>query len=97
MAPANTKINFIGAAAFAHLTNWHKLQVHAVSVRDINLAINSLRTREEFKSLIPDEYHEFIDLFSEKAAEKLPPQRPYDHSIPLVEGKSPPYGPLDGM
>jgi hypothetical protein len=91
------KINLIGAGAFAYLTNKHKLQAHAISVRDVNLAINSLRTKEEWKSLIPNEYHEFIELFSEKAAEKLPPHRPYDHSIPLLEGKSPPYGPLYGM
>ena len=95
--PANTKINFIGAVAFAHLTNRHKLQVHAILVRDVNLAINSLRMREEWKSLIPDKYHEFIDLFSEKATEKLPPHQPHDHLIPLLEGKSPPYCPLYGM
>ena len=93
----DVKVNFIGAGAFAYLAKQNKLQVHTISVRDVNLAINSLRTKEEWKSLIPNEYHEFIDLFSEKAAEKLPPHRPYDHSIPLVDGKTPPYGPLYGM
>ena len=43
--------------------------------------------------MVPVEYHEFIDLFSEKAAEKLPPHRPYGHSIPLIEGKTPPTDP----
>jgi len=27
----------------------------------------------------------------------LPPYRPYDHLIPLVDGKTPPYGPMHGM
>ena len=47
--------------------------------------------------MVPVEYHEFIDLFSEKAAEKLVPHRPCDHTIPLVEGKNPPYGPVHAM
>ena len=41
------KINFIGAGAFAYLTKRHKLQVHAISIYDVNLAINSMRTKEE--------------------------------------------------
>ena len=94
---AGMKINLIAARAFAHLTNWHKLQVRAILVRHVNLAINSLGTKKEWKSLNPNEYHEFIDLFSEQAAEKLPPHWPYDHSIPLLEGKFPPYGPLYRM
>ena len=47
--------------------------------------------------MVPVEYHKFLDLFSVKAAEKLPPHRLYDHYIPLVVGKIPPYGPLYGM
>jgi predicted aspartyl protease len=95
--PKPTKVSLIGAGAFAHLLKKHKLKAHALSIYEVNLAINQFRTKEEWQSMVPAEYHEFIDLFSEKAAEKLPPHRPYDHSIPLVEGKTPPYGPLYGM
>ena len=60
----DVKVNFIGAGPFAYLAKRNKLQVHAISVRDVNLAINSLTTKEGSKSLIPNDYHEFIDLFS---------------------------------
>jgi len=43
----NIKVNFIGTGAFAYLTKRKKLQVHAISVRDVTLAINSLGTKEE--------------------------------------------------
>jgi len=46
------------------------------------------------KSLVPEEFHDFLPLFSEVAASQLPPHRPYDHRIPLTEGFTPPFGPL---
>jgi len=95
--PPPLNISFIGAGAFAYLTKRRKLKAHSLSIYEVNVAINKTRTKEDWKSLIPNEYHEFIDLFSEKDAEKLPPHRPYDHTIPLTEGKTPPYGPLYGM
>jgi len=95
--PKPIKVSFIGAGAFTHLLKKHKLKAHTLSICEVNLAINQFRTKEEWQSMVPAEYHEFIDLFSEKAAKKLPPHRPYDHSIPLIEGKTPPYGPLYGM
>jgi hypothetical protein len=30
---------------------------------------------------LPKEYHEFLDVFSKKEADKLPPHRPYNHKI----------------
>lgn len=47
--------------------------------------------------VIPDYYHEFMDVFSEEEANQLPPHRPVDHRIPLEEGKTPGYGPLYPM
>jgi hypothetical protein len=43
-------------------------------------------------STIPPEYHEFADVFSKKEADKLPEHRPYDHTIPLQDGATPPFG-----
>src|SRR5579859_7081438 len=40
------------------------------------------------------EYHDFADLFSKREADKLPPHRTYDHTIPLEPGKAPPFGPI---
>ena len=46
--------------------------------------------------LLPD-YHEYLDVFSKKAADTLPPHRSYNHTMPLEPGKVPPFGPLIGM
>lgn len=46
---------------------------------------------------LPEEIQDFGDVFSPKEAEKLPPHRPYDHHIELMEGKTPPFGPLYAM
>ena len=48
--------------------------------------------RHKSRPLIPPEYHEFADLFSETEAKKLPPHRPYDHQIHLEPGTTPPFG-----
>jgi len=63
------------------------------ALHSAELASASLVTeREPDLSLIPPEYHEFADLFSETEAKKLPPHRPYDHQIPLEPGTTPPFG-----
>jgi len=44
--------------------------------------------------LIPPEYHEFLEVFTEKEPVAPPPHRTQDHHIPLEKGKMPPYEPL---
>ena len=46
---------------------------------------------------VPPEYHEFADLFSKAEPEKLPPHRPYDHTIPIEPGTTPTFGPIYSM
>ena len=55
---------------------------------------NRIIEPEQDLSLIPEEYHEFADVFSKREAQQLPPHRPYDHRIVLEEGATPPYGPI---
>ena len=43
---------------------------------------------------IPAEYHEFAKVFSKEEADKLPEHCHYDHTIPLQEGTTPPFGPI---
>ena len=43
---------------------------------------------------LPPEYADFTELFDKKAADTLPKHEEWDHTIPLEEGKSPPYGPI---
>ena len=47
-------------------------------------------TKEELLARIPKEYHDFVDVFMKQDADKLPPHRPEDHTIHLIEGATPP-------
>ena len=44
---------------------------------------------------IPAAYKEYESLFREDLSNKaLPKHQPWDHTIPLEEGKTPPWGPI---
>ena len=45
-------------------------------------------------SSIPEEYHDFVDVFSKSKAGKLADHQPYDLNITLDEGSSPPFSPI---
>ncbi|CBF82237.1 hypothetical protein AN5254.2 [Aspergillus nidulans FGSC A4] len=49
------------------------------------------------EDLLLPEYKDYADIFSPKEADKLPPHQPYDYLITLIDGKTPPFGPLYGM
>ena len=46
-------------------------------------------------STVPEEYHDYADVFSKSEASKIAPHRPYDLKIDLEEGTSPP--PISAM
>lgn len=46
------------------------------------------------EKLLPREYQDFLPLFPEVNANRLPPHRPYDHKIHLKERFETPFGPL---
>jgi transposase InsO family protein len=41
------------------------------------------------KELVPEEYHEWLDVFNEKASDRFPDPRPWDHAIDTKEGFEP--------
>ena len=43
---------------------------------------------------LPPDYADFAELFDKKAENMLPRHEEWNHTIPLEEGKSPPYGPI---
>lgn len=88
----------IGAAPFARLTDRARktrtgYRVFAVTMKDIEKALAPKITIDPREKL-PQEYHGFLDVFSKKEADKLPPHRLYDHKIQLKEGTEPPFEPL---
>ena len=43
---------------------------------------------------LPEYYREWASVFSEEEINKLPEHSPWDHEIKLIEGSTPPYGPI---
>ena len=92
----------VSHAALQRMAKRDKLQICAVSVRDLqdHLARKELNPEEELEHLqkiIPPRYHRFIPMCQKEDADQLPPHRYSDHAIELEEGKQPPFGPLYSM
>ena len=73
-------------------------QVFAVLMRDIQYqAGKKARAETNLKSVIPQEYHNFLDVFSKKDSDTLLPYRIYDNMILLEEEQKPGHAPLYKM
>ena len=70
-----------------------KIFLNRMTEEDIDkfLKVKEPTSKEEILKKLPAEYHEFIEVFLPKEAEKLPPHRPFDHKIELKPGEEPPY------
>ena len=79
-----------------------RLRIRKVSLADIEAALRS-KKRTDPKEKLPKYYWKWIDVFSQKLADRLPLNRlGIDHRIPLKRDKDrreelPPFGPLYGM
>ena len=90
-SPASApSIALIGAAPFMRLCKIQGMQTFRIHLSNIFISTNSASISEEAPDLssIPEEYHDFADVFSKAKAEKLAPHRPYDLKINLEEGTS---------
>ena len=87
----------INAAAFSLLAAKPDHQVFSVSLRDIEQALKPKKCVDP-PTVLPPQYHEFLDIFSKDDTDKLPPLRPgVDHEIKMEPGIQAPSGPLYGM
>lgn len=46
---------------------------------------------------LPTKYYKFFNIFFLVNSDILPPHYSYNHKIPLIEGETPPWGPLYSM
>lgn len=60
---------------------------------DVSPSTATLNSQDDSAG-VPEEYHEYLDVFSKKKADQLPPHWPFDHRITLEDGKTPPFGPI---
>src|SRR5258706_9218389 len=49
------------------------------------------------KQLVPQEYHDLLDIFAQKEPTEPPPHRYHDHRIPIEEGKRPLFEAIRGL
>ena len=105
-SPVRLNIASIGAAPFVSIAKQRENSLFTVSLRDLDRVLDQNTSAPDPAkpdknvdpaTLLPPEYHEFLDVFSRRDSEVLPPHRPSDHHISLLPGKTPPYGPLYGM
>ena len=86
----------IATAPFFHVCKQKGVELFSVSLKDVKKALQFKR-RTDPATKLPHEFHEFLELFSEKEANKLPPHRLYDHKINFIKKPPPGYGPLYSM
>ena len=67
------------------------MQTFRIHLSNISISANSASVSEEALDLssVPEEYHDFADVFSKAKAEKLALHQPYNLKINLEEGTSP--------
>ncbi|KAJ6436324.1 mRNA 3 end-processing YTH1 [Purpureocillium lavendulum] len=84
----------------------HELQASRRTAADMYLSgasLEDIRKALEPKVIVdpatkvPHHYHEFLKVFDQSEADKLPPHRDCDHEIQLQPGTTPPHGPLYSM
>ena len=83
---------FISAAPFQYLAKQKDVEIFAVLMRDIENELNAIsiknieyqlnktiKTPTDPKTMVPKEYHEFLNIFSKEASDTLLPHSKYDH------------------
>lgn len=66
-----------------------RAQLHPISEeRAAHNAEEGELDKDYWSSKVPNHYHEFGDVFSKKASDRMPLRKPYDHAIELVDGAS---------
>ncbi|KAG5732059.1 hypothetical protein E4T56_gene18829 [Termitomyces sp. T112] len=103
--PRSLDIKIISAIPFACLlqdgTPAFQLQITpALPEEHLHTGTTALESKMEeqiLSEVVPLEYHEFADMFSEGSAKELPPHCSYDHKINLEEGTSPLFGKIYNM
>ena len=95
-SPPAAQIRLIGAAPFALVAKQPGVELFSATMRDIEKAL-APKVRTDPAIVLPPEYHEFLSVFSQNEADKLPPHRPSDHRIELQPGKEPGYSPFYNM
>ncbi|SLM41067.1 reverse transcriptase domain protein [Lasallia pustulata] len=94
----------IGAAPFISLSKKPENEFFSVSLYDLDKSLRVLPSDDhrmdknvDPATVLPAQYHDYLDVFSRKDSNVLPPYRSYDHTIKLLPDTTPPSECLYGM
>src|ERR1700733_12546947 len=96
-ATPKVDISLVNAVAYLRTCELPGTQQFTLNLKDISARASSTSTSDPSPvdlSSIPEEYHEFADVFDKAKADILAQHRPYDLKIHLDEGATPPLGPM---
>ncbi|KAJ8454533.1 hypothetical protein ONZ45_g19267 [Pleurotus djamor] len=86
------RISQVNAAAFKAISRLRGTTVYQIVIRPESTQAKSTSCTDFIPENIPEDYHEFADVFSKGRAETLADHRSYDLKIDLEEGAKPPVG-----
>ena len=85
----------IGADVYCAVCKLKGAQVLAISMRDLEYQVEKkVKPETNPRSVLSEEYHNLLDVFSEKDSDTLSSHRKYDHKIILEERQRPGHSPL---
>src|SRR5882724_2764171 len=89
-------VTLINAATYFHASKLEDSECFQLRISFPEVTGHSTTTSEPPVNMnsVPEDYHEFTDMFSKSKASKLASHRPYDLKIILDEGTTPPFGPI---
>ena len=90
------EICMIGCAPFTQIAQKKNHEIFTIIMKDIEKALNP-KSLTDPSTILPKEYHEYLNVFSKWLVNSLPPHQPYDHHIRLEPGAQPTFRPLYGM
>jgi len=97
--PFQGNIVTINGGLFFRTVNRGKLTIFWVSLYNITNAIEAKDLKKpSLEEIVPEQYHEFLPLFSKVLVDQLPPHWPgINYEVILKVGETPTWGPLYSM
>ena len=78
---------FIRGALFTYLVKQKDVEIFAISMRDIEYQLEkATKTSTDLKTVVLEEYHKFLNIFSKEVSDTLSEHSKYDHRIRFLEG-----------
>ena len=79
-------LTFIEGAPFTYLAKQKNVEICAISMRDIEYQLKkAVKTPMDPKTVVPENYHKFLNVFSKETSDTLSEHSKYDYRIQFLE------------